>query len=269
MQRRECITLAAAGAVSLAGCTASGDRTDGTGSGSGPGTTDDGETDASTDTPTPDPTAGPPGADGDETATPEQTPDGAAAGSAETVTFEGDGPTTTERFTAAGGPVILGLRHEPERGNFILYLLDGTGERTDLLVSKNGSYDGRVIKALPAGDYFVEVWFANGPWAVTVEQPGVPARGESLPVSVEGTDADVVGPLQFDGLTRIEFESVGPTGYSANRVTFVAPTGEERGQAAFAGGTEPTSTSGVFDASGPGFLQVEAAGTWRMTARTA
>lgn len=172
------------------------------------------------------------------TATPQPTPPGTATAeptptddlSAPTVSSTGNGPGISDRFTALGGPVLLTLWFDysgMKNSNFIVEAVDDAGDSLPPSVlainelfapsqsEATDEYTARLVTHFEPGEYFVDVTHAGGPygsgdWEVTIEQPGVPTAGEALPVTVDGYDTDVIGPLAFDGAARFSLETLEP-----------------------------------------------------------
>lgn len=77
------------------------------------------------------------------------------------------------------------------------------------------SYTARLVSFFEPGDYYIEVSHAGGPygngdWTLVIEQPGVPTSGAALPLSVEGVDTGVIGPVVVDGPVRVTLETLEP-----------------------------------------------------------
>jgi hypothetical protein len=88
-----------------------------------------------------------------------------------------------------------------------VYLVDAETGDEELLVNIIGDFDGTVATNVPAGEYLLDIQ-ADGSWEVTVEQPRFSqAEVESLPADVEGKDYAVLGPYQFEGVTRFTIDA--------------------------------------------------------------
>ena len=212
-----------AGGVLLAGCIGTGaTRSPASGQGdsaSGVGTEPTPTVQATTATPQPTSTG---------TVTAEPTP--VEDLSAPTVRSTGTGAGTSDRFTALGGPVILTLWFDysgMKNSNFIVSAVDEAGEilmPSVLAINEvfaphesetTDEYTARLVTHFEPGEYFIDITHAGGPygngdWKATIEQPGVATTGEALPVSVDGYDTDVIGPLAFDGPARFSLETLEP-----------------------------------------------------------
>lgn len=140
-------------------------------------------------------------------------------------------------------------------------------------------YTARLVTHFEPGDYFVDVTHAGGPygngdWEVTVEQPGVPTTGQALPLTVEGYDSDVIGPVAFDGPTRVSLETLEPRlAFDGGPSTYnyeVRPTdalGRQGDRVINSLGPAPESLSAVwFPSEGNvGYFNVRSFGPWRAT----
>lgn len=150
--------------------------------------------------------------------------------SAPAVRSTGIGPGTSRRFTALGGPVILSFRYDysgMDISNFIVRAVDDAGRTlsptvlhlNELLAPFHNEgtdeYTARLVTHFEPGEYFIDVTHAGGPygnggWEVLVEQPGTSTTGRALPVTVDGYDTDVLGPIAFDGPARVSLETFEP-----------------------------------------------------------
>jgi len=150
--------------------------------------------------------------------------------SAPAVRWNGAGPGTTDRFAALGGPVILTLRFDyagMRNSNFIVEAVDNAGGSLPPSVlsinelfapfqsEETDEYTARLVTHFDPGEYSIDVTHAGGPygngdWEVVVEQPGIPTAGRALPVSVDGYDTDLIGPIGFDGPVRFSLETLEP-----------------------------------------------------------
>jgi hypothetical protein len=244
----------------------------------------------------------------DRTATPTSTPTPSETATADPTPVEdlsaprvrwtGTGPGTSDRFTALGGPVLLTLRFDyagMRNSNFIVGAVDDSG-RT-LLPSvlainelfaphqseETDEYTARLVTHFEPGEYFIDVTHAGGPygdgeWEIAVEQPGVPTDGRTLPVTVEGRDTDVIGPLAFDGPTRISLETLEPRlafdgepatyNYQVRTANALGRPGE---LVINSTGPAPESLSKVWfpEDGGVGYVNVHSFGPWRATIEAA
>lgn len=280
--------LAGAGAVGgllLAGCTGAGPSPSSPAGQGGSSSGTVAESAATTPQPTPSVTA-------TETATAEPTP--VEDLSAPAVRSTGTGAGTSDRFTALGGPVVLTLRFDysgMRNSNFIVRAVDDAGET--LLPSvlhlnelfeptqseTTDEYTARLVTHFEPGEYFIDVTHAGGPygngdWEVAVEQPGAPTTGQALPLTVEGYDSDVIGPVAFDGPARVSLETLEPRlAFDGDPSTYnyeVRPAdalGRQGNRVINSLGPAPESLSAVwFPGEGNvGYFNVHSFGPWRAT----
>lgn len=276
MHRRRFLGATAVGFGAVAGCTGSGggDGSDGNGAQSGQrGATSE-----------PNPTAVPEQEFADAT--------GSLAGDA--VRSSGTGKGLSNRFTALGGPVLLSLSFDytgMTNSNFVVRAVDAAGEEVfppvfavnevfqeTRVEDDPGIYRLRFVTRFEPGDYFLDVTHAGGPygdgdWDAVVEQPGVPTSGASVPLTVEGFDGDVVGPVRFDGPVRVTVETsapqLGATGDPAvynYRVVPTDATGEAGSRLLNSVETAPLTQSAVhFPGSEVGYFNVHSWGPWTAT----
>jgi hypothetical protein len=290
MNRRTVLVRAGvAGGVLLAGCTGAGPSPQ---SSPVPEEQSPGAGTAAT-TPTPQPT---PSATATETATVEPTP--VEDLSAPVVRSTGLGAGPSERFTALGGPVILTFRFdysEMRNSNFIARAVDDAGETLPPSVlainelfaphqsESTDEYTARLVTHFEPGEYSIDVTHAGGPygdgeWEITVEQPGVSAASRALPLTVEGNDSDVIGPVAFDGPTRISLETLEPRlAFDGDPATYnynvrAADALGRPGEIIFNSlGPAPESLSAVWSPSegNVGYFNVHSFGPWRATIEAA
>lgn len=290
MQRRTFLGATAASVGVLAGCTSGGS----TGASGGERTATEGTTAPPTATDRPE-SAGATPTGGEESTTA-----GEAAGDlrGETVRSAGSGAGRSDRFAALGGPVVVSLTFDytgMHNSNFIVRALDATGEtlppqtlavnelfREGRLEDDPGIYRFRFATHFEPGDYFLDVTHAGGPygdgeWEAVVEQPGVPTGGDAPPLTVEGFDADCIGPVAFGGPVEVTVETtaptVGATGEPSTYNYWTAPTdeyGANGGRLLNSAETAPlTQSSVLFPASPVGYLNVRSRGPWTATVRAA
>jgi hypothetical protein len=117
-----------------------------------------------------------------------------SASAAQTLT--GSATTVTKAFTVTDGLAVFRLRHRGE-GSFIVDLLTGRGRTVDNFTDHVGGFDGVTGQGLRAGRYRFRIE-ADGPWAITIEQPR-PVSGKRLPPTLSGRGFDLAGPFQGRG----------------------------------------------------------------------
>lgn len=146
------------------------------------------------------------------------------------------------------------------------------------------SYTARLVSFFEPGAYYIEVSNAGGPygngeWELVIEQPGVPTSGAALPLTVEGVDTDVIGPIVVDGPVRVTVETFAPPqGSDGKPSTFnyfvwmtdeIGTDGERHINSL---GPAPETLSAVWfpDADTTvGYFNVQSFGAWRATVEAA
>lgn len=198
MERRRYLATVASGAIPLiAGCGSS--ETDSSGS-SGDESTPE-PADESTPSATPTETEA-------ETLTETPTESPTPIPEPDPVQISGSGGDVSDTFETIGGFVSFTFKHEGE-SNFQVELLDGNGDTVEYLVNAIGDYDGRAGKYLPEGEYLLDIT-ADGDWSGAVEQPRFTnADVEAPPVSASGSQADWIGPIDFEGAVKVAVKASG------------------------------------------------------------
>jgi hypothetical protein len=194
--------------------------------------------------------------------------------------------------------VVLTLRFDyagMRNSNFIARAVDDAGETllpSVLAINElfeptqsesTNEYTARLVTHFEPGEYFIDVTHAGGPygngeWEVTVEQPGVPTTGRASPLTVERNDSDVIGPVAFDGPTRISLETLEPRlAFDGDPATYnynvrAADALGRPGEIIFNSlGPAPESLSAVWSPSegNVGYFNVHSFGPWRATIEAA
>jgi hypothetical protein len=81
-----------------------------------------------------------------------------------------------------------------------------TGEE-QLLVNTIGDFDGTVATNVESGEYLLDIQ-ADGSWEAGIEQPRYSvAEVSSLPADASEEDYAVLGPFQFEGVTRFTIDA--------------------------------------------------------------
>jgi len=113
------------------------------------------------------------------------TQQGAAHAPADDVRLQGTGRTASRKFDLAAGLAIFEVQHDGQ-ANLVVRLLDDNGTVVETIFNQRGAFTGdRSAGVKRAGRYLLDIE-ADGPWSVNIFQPQ-PSRGESLPVSLQGT----------------------------------------------------------------------------------
>lgn len=232
--------------------------------------------------------------------TSEQTAESPATGSlrAPTIRSTGSGTGTSDRFTALGGPAILTLTFDyagMKNSNFIVRAVTDSGESllpetlslNELFAPEQSEetdeYTARLVTHFEPGDYFVDVTHAGGPygngdWEIVIEQPGVATTGQAVPLSIDGYDSDVIGPIALDGPVRVSLETLKPRlGFDGDPMAYnyqikTADASGRPGELIVnSRGPAPESLSAVWfpeDAT-IGYLNVHSFGPWKATVEAA
>lgn len=83
--------------------------------------------------------------------------------------FSGSGDDVVS-FTATGSGLRVFDSSYTGKSNFIVWLEDSGGEKTDLIVNKIGTYSGKKSVRLTSGKYYLDVK-ADGQWTVIISSP--------------------------------------------------------------------------------------------------
>jgi len=131
------------------------------------------------------------------------------------------------------------------------------------VASAVGPYDGRTLHSVDPGRYVLRVLEADAEWEATVYD--LPAYddgvGINLPIEQDGEQYDVIGPINFDGQTTIDFE-FSVTGDGLHRVFLTDRTGTESFTVAELEGDSEESVSQ--EVSGVGYIEVLTVHSWSL-----
>ena len=83
------------------------------------------------------------------------------------ITLSGSGQQASSPFNLQSGLAVFSITHS-ESSIFTIWLLDSQGEKTELLVSNFGSFDGSKAVNVSAGVFIMDI-SADGEWSVTIE----------------------------------------------------------------------------------------------------
>ncbi|WP_406337008.1 hypothetical protein OG814_26570 [Streptomyces zaomyceticus] len=86
------------------------------------------------------------------------------------IRLTGRGKQATRPFTVTDGLAVFRSKCSGCSANFIVELLDSSGQTEDLLTNTVGAYDGSKAVGLGAGRYRLDIT-ADSAWSVTVTQP--------------------------------------------------------------------------------------------------
>lgn len=214
------------------------------------GTSVNTEAEKTTQTPTPEPTPTP---------TPTPTPEPTPAPDGESYDYSGSGQTATDRFYAEGGLLTVGLSHQGE-SNFIVYLVDAETGEEKLLVNTIGDFDGTIATNVPEGEYLLDIQ-ADGGWDAGIEQPRYSqVEVGSLPADASETDYAVLGPYQFEGVTKFTIDAE----TDSNVIVYLM---DHRGNKVelLVNEIGPHEGSTTIRQEGVGHIFVETEGSWTVT----
>lgn len=174
-----------------------------------------------------------------------------------TRTFSGTGQTETDTFSRQRpGPVAITMSHRGG-GNFSIGLLDGNGERDDLLTTVVGRYSGVGLYSLADQQYRLDVE-ADGEWEVEIR---------SLPVYDSADDPagkygrhyrSYIGPHAFSGGERVTFSADS----DGDNTVWLKNKYGERADLVFDETGRVGGASTRVNDSGVGYLDVRSNGTW-------
>jgi len=131
------------------------------------------------------------------------------------------------------------------------------------VASAVGPYDGRTLHSVDSGRYVLRVLEADAEWEATVYD--LPAYddgvGIEIPIEQDGEQYDVIGPINFDAQTTIDFE-FSVTGDGLHRVFLTDRTGTESFTVAELEGDSEESVSQ--EVSGVGYIEVLTVHSWSL-----
>ncbi|ORT57184.1 lipase chaperone [Streptomyces sp. CB03238] len=112
------------------------------------------------------------------------------------IRLKGSGKQASAPFAVTDGLAVFRSTCSSCAANFIVELLDPSGQTKDLLVNTIGRYDGSKGVGLSAGRYRLNVT-ADAAWSVTVTQPR-DKKPAPLPQTYTGKGDHVRGPFDAD-----------------------------------------------------------------------
>jgi len=84
------------------------------------------------------------------------------------INLSGNGQQASEKFTLPKGLATFKMKYSGQ-SHFSIFLLDGDGDKIELLVNEIGGFDGsKAVKVRRAGTYLLDV-SADAPWSVVIE----------------------------------------------------------------------------------------------------
>ena len=178
----------------------------------------------------------------------------------ENISFSGDGQEASQEFFLDEGLSIFSMKHSGS-SNFIVWLLDSSGNKVDLLANEVGDFDGAKAVGISQTDDYVLDTDADGPWMVDIRQPR-PQIAQSVPISFSGTGQQV--PQLFElgqGLARFEMEHDGERNFA---IWLLDSTGKKVDLLVNKIGPFDGSKATGIEDSGIYCLDISADGNWRI-----
>lgn len=112
--------------------------------------------------------------------------------------FSGNGQRVTDEFNLASVATAALFEHDGN-SNFIVRLLDDTGDSAELVINEIGYIDGARAFPTERGDYRLEI-NADGSWEITLFQPLAPDEYVyTTPTEASGVGYDVFGVAKLEG----------------------------------------------------------------------
>jgi hypothetical protein len=81
--------------------------------------------------------------------------------------LSGYGQEATESFYLQKGLARFQMKHSGSR-NFVIWLMDSSGNNEELLVNEIGSFDGSKAVRIPSSGYYLLDVDASGSWSVSI-----------------------------------------------------------------------------------------------------
>jgi len=131
----------------------------------------------------------------------------------EQINLSGIGQQASKKFTLESGLSIFRMTHSGQ-SNFSIWLLDGNGNKVELLVNEVGTFDGaKAVGINKKGTYILDI-SADGQWTVKIEQPR-PTTAPSIPKTFSGVGQQVSGFVMIPkGLTTFRMTHNGQSNFS-------------------------------------------------------
>ncbi len=139
--------------------------------------------------------------------------------------------------------------------NFIVWLVNSSGEKKELLANEIGTFTGTKGVGLDKGDFVLEVQ-GEGSWSVTVEQPRPTSVEEKT--SFSGTGQSLAGPFKLSGSKTFAMTHTGSSNFI---VKILGSDGKLKDLLANKIGDYSGSKLGG-SGSGTYYLDVDADGPW-------
>lgn len=183
----------------------------------------------------------------------------------EPLEFDGEGVTVTDEFEIDDGPTVVEGVHEGE-STFFVQIVPRENGQDYTVINHFGEFDGTSGTYVEAGTYTVYV-DADGAWELTVRQPRVSAdEADEPPLTVSGDGSDWIGPVLFDGTTRVAARYDGEADFGVE----VVPEDQDSSEFVWDGGELVFTAIGPFAGKtsvrvdGVGYVDIEATGEWTL-----
>ncbi|TQK49877.1 hypothetical protein FBY35_0153 [Streptomyces sp. SLBN-118] len=175
------------------------------------------------------------------------------------IKLSGTGQQATSRFTVAEGLAVFRSTCSACKTNFIVTLLDSSGQTKDLLVNAIGTYNGSKGVGMSAGSYRLTIQ-ADSAWTITITQPRHQAA-VSLPHTYSGKGDRIVGPFTANHAATLRGTHRGKANFI---VTVLDAKGDLQNLPFNQVGNFNGSTVTQMISGGPYYLNVTADGTWTL-----
>lgn len=175
------------------------------------------------------------------------------------IKLSGTGQQATKRFTVTEGLAVFRSTCSACKTNFIVTLLDSSGQAKDVLVNAIGTYNGSKGVGMSAGSYRLTIQ-ADSAWTITLTQPRRQAA-VSLPHTYSGKGDRIVGPFTANHAATLRGTHRGKANFI---VTVLDGKGDLQNLPFNQVGNFNGSTVTQMISGGPYYLNVTADGTWTL-----
>lgn len=145
-------------------------------------------------------------------------------------------------------------------GNFIIEVLDSSGNPVDIPVNVIGRYAGSFGEHFDAGSYILKI-DSDAAWTVTITQPRN-ASGAGLPKSYTEKGQQIVGPFAAGGAINIAAKNTGSSNFI---VAVIDQDGNKQDIPINEIGNYSGSTISSNLSNGPFYLDVDSNGSWTIS----
>lgn len=125
--------------------------------------------------------------------------------------IEGRGTKATEQFSLQEGLAVLKLSHKGE-SNFIVQLLNSTGETIEYLSNEIGDFQGTTALKIPKNDTYLLNVDADGDWEIEINQSTKTLKTENGS-RIEGAGKNISGLVQLSGLKKFTLNHDGESNF--------------------------------------------------------